>query len=38
MKTTEENYKNISGPKQFPYEGTTAYDGRLKSKFLNFTT
>ena len=38
MKTTEKNYKNTLGPKKFPYEGNTAYNGRLKFKFLNFTT
>jgi hypothetical protein len=38
MKTMEKNYNNTLGPKKVPYEGTTAYNGRLKFKFLNFTT
>ena len=38
MKTTEKKYNNTSEPKKFPYEDTTAYNGRRKLKFLKFTT
>jgi len=38
MKITKKNCNNILGPQKLPYEGTTAYNVRLKFKFLNFTT